>query len=183
MKTKFSEMKGISVILLIMIVAVILIVAIVISAFIYKSNNKNTSEAKENKGLAQNIKYEEYYNVVYKSNYGKGSFLKTGNNGYEIVDNYERAREIFKKISHKEYIDIFNADFFENNNLVFFDGKVGAEVQDYTINDNKIEFLIYNDAPLTSMDEEWDFNIFFVPTNKDLTDIDIECEVYPNRLY
>ena len=161
--------------ILIIVLAIICATTIYISCYflIFNKSNKEYS----------NVKYEKYYKVSYESTYRTRSYLKYQNNNYEIVDNQKRAKEILKKIKHNEFIEIFNDDFFYNSNLVFFEGGIGASVQECEIKDDSIKFLIYNATPLTSIDQKWDFNMFFVPINKKLTNIDIHCTVYPGVDY
>lgn len=126
--------------------------------------------------------YDDYYKLSYSASYGSPSVLKDKSR-YEIVTNQTRLNEILNKIDNEESAEKFNDDFFENKNLLVVNGGVNSKINKLKINKTEANIEIYYASPLTSLDTIWKHDIYLIPVSKDVTDINIEKSVYPDRVY
>lgn len=133
-------------------------------------------------GKKEIVENENYYKVTYEASYNTSNVLDDGQE-YEIVKDKSRLNKILNKIQSNDYQDIFDNNFFKSKNLLVIEGEIGSKINKFEINDKKVDIIIYCASPLTTQDEIWDYDLYLVPINKELNDINVETTVYPDRIY
>lgn len=92
---------------------------------------------------------------------------------------------ILDKVKNTEYRNSFDNTFFENNNLLVIEGEVNSEVHECEVNNENANVTIYTASPLATADEEFNFNLYLIPINKNIPDnnINVEVTTYPDKEY
>lgn len=153
----------------IFIIVLIVIVVLVISIIFMLSKNKIVS-------------HDDYYSVTYSASYNTYHVLDNSEN-YEIVKDETKLKDILNKISSNDNVNKFNSDFFEGKNLLVIEGGIDSEVNKLNINNTKAEVEIYCATPLTTADQSWKYDMYFIPIEKNIEDINVKVSAYPDRLY
>ena len=154
------------------IVLLVIIAIIVIFSIISQKKNK----------VIKNETYDEaYYTVTYSTN-TDGADVLNNKQGYEVVEEKKRLNEILKKAQAQSY-DIFDDAFFTNHNVLIVEASINPEFNKCEITDTKADIVIYAASPLTSTEDIWDFNLYLIPVNKNIEDIQVEVTTYPDRVY
>ena len=135
----------------------------------------------------QNVIYnkednENYYTITYSANYDNSKVVDEGQE-YEIVTEKTRLDEILDKVQSKEEDYNFDDDFFTDNNLLVIEAGINPEMNRFEITDKKVDIIIYEDAPLTTREDIWDFNIYLIPISKTVEDIQLETLPNPDKVF
>lgn len=155
------------------------IIIVIIGAFVInlQKNSKNI----------QNVIYhkednENYYTITYSTNYDNSKVVDEGQE-YEVVTEKTRLDEILDKVQSKEEDYNFDDDFFTDNNLLVIEAGINPEINKFEITDKKVDIILYGDAPLTTREDIWDFNIYLIPISKTVEDIQLETLPNPDKVF
>ena len=162
------------------ILSIILFIIIVIIGILVINSQKNSKNI-------QNVIYnkednENYYTITYSANYDNSKVVDEGQE-YEIVTEKTRLDEILDKVQSKEEDYNFDDDFFTDNNLLVIEAGINPEINRFEITDKKVDIIIYEDAPLTTREDIWDFNIYLIPISKTVEDIQLETLPNPDKVF
>ena len=102
---------------------------------------------------------------------------------YEVVTERTRLDEILDKVQSKDENYNFNDDFFTNKNLLVIEAGINPEINKFKITNKKVDIIIYGDAPLTTPEDIWDFNVYLIPISKTVEDINIELLPNPDKVF
>ena len=91
--------------------------------------------------------------------------------------------EIVDKVQSKEEDYNFDDDFFTDNNLLVIEAGINPEINKFEITDKKVDIILYGDAPLTTREDIWDFNIYLIPISKTVEDIQLETLPNPDKVF
>lgn len=135
---------------------------------------------KKNEVIKNEINNEVYYTVTYSTNYDGADVIY--NEEYEVVQEKKRLNEILKKVQAQSD-DIFDDVFFTNHSILIVEAGINPEFNKCEITDTKADIVIYHATPLTTTEDIWDFNLYLIPVNKNIEDIQVEVATYPGRFY
>ncbi len=154
-------------IILIFISVITLIIIVTAAVLIIKPNNE---------------KYKKHYKITYSASYNTAKVLENDKQ-YEIVSDQDRFEEIMDEVKNKEYNEKFDKGFFKNKNLLVVEGEIDPEIKKIKIDETSADITIYYATPLTTQDEIFDFNLYLIPIDKEVEDINVEVSPYPDRVY
>ena len=162
------------------ILSIILFIIIVIIGILVINSQKNSKNI-------QNVIYhkednENYYTITYSTNYDNSKVVDEGQE-YEVVTEKTRLDEILDKVQSKEEDYNFDDDFFTDNNLLVIEAGINPEINKFEITDKKVDIILYGDAPLTTREDIWDFNIYLIPISKTVEDIQLETLPNPDKVF
>lgn len=162
------------------ILSIILFIIIVIIGILVINSQKNSKNI-------QNVIYnkednENYYTITYSTNYDNSKVLDEGKE-YEVVTEQTRLDEILNKVQSKEENHNFDDDFFADNNLLVIEAGINPEINRFEITDKKVDIILYEDAPLTTREDIWDFNVYLIPISKTVKDINVELSPNPDKVF
>lgn len=162
------------------ILSIILFIIIVIIGILVINSQKNSKNI-------QNVIYhkednENYYTITYSTNYDNSKVVDEGQE-YEVVTEKTRLDEILDKVQSKEEDYNFDDDFFTDNNLLVIEAGINPEINKFEITDKKVDIILYGDAPLTTREDIWDFNIYLIPISKTVEDIHVETLPNPDKVF
>lgn len=162
------------------ILSIMLFIIIVIIGILVINSQKNSKNI-------QNVIYhkednENYYTITYSTNYDNSKVVDEGQE-YEVVTEKTRLDEILDKVQSKEEDYNFDDDFFTDNNLLVIEAGINPEINKFEITDKKVDIILYGDAPLTTREDIWDFNIYLIPISKTVEDIHVETLPNPDKVF
>lgn len=158
---------------IILCIALLVIIAIIVIFSIISQ--------KKNKVIKNETYDEAYYKVTYSTN-NEGADVLNNEQGYEVVKEKNRLNEILKK-AQAQSDDIFDDTFFTNHSVLIVEAGINPEFNKCEITDTKADIVIYTASPLTSTEDILDFNLYLIPVNKNIEDIQVEVTTYPDRVY
>ena len=158
---------------IILCIALLVIIAIIVIFSIISQ--------KKNKVIKNETYDEAYYKVTYSTN-NEGADVLNNEQGYEVVKEKKRLNEILKK-AQAQSDDIFDDTFFTNHSVLIVEAGINPEFNKCEITDTKADIVIYTASPLTSTEDILDFNLYLIPVNKNIEDIQVEVTTYPDRVY
>ena len=166
------------------ILGIILFIIIVIIGILVINLQKNSEDIQNEiyNGNYNEEYNENYYTITYSTNYDNSKVLDEGQE-YEIVTEKTRLDEILDKVQSKEEDYNFDDDFFTENNLLVIEAGINPEINRFEITDKKVDIIIYEDAPLTTREDIWDFNIYLIPISKTVEDIQLETLPNPDKVF
>ena len=75
-------------------------------------------------------------------------------------------------------------DFSKNKKFIVVEGEIDPEIKKIKLMKSKCRhYNIYYATPLTTQDEIFDFNLYLIPIDKEVEDINVEVSPYPDRVY
>lgn len=158
---------------------ILLIIIAIIAIFIINLQKNNEGIQSKNYNEAYN---EDYYTITYSTNYDNAKILDEEQE-YEVVTERTRLDEILDKVQSKDENYNFNDDFFMNKNLLVIEAGINPEINKFKITNKKVDIIIYGDAPLTTPEDIWDFNVYLIPISKTVEDINIELLPNPDKVF
>ena len=105
---------------------------------------------------------------------------------YDTLVDYNKILNSYRLVvKNTEHKNTFDNTFFENNNLLVIEGEVNSEVHECEVNNENANVTIYTASPLATADEEFNFNLYLIPINKNIPDnnINVEVTTYPDKEY
>ena len=163
------------------ILSIILFIIIVIIGILVINSQKNS------KNIQNEIYHKEddenYYTITYSTNYDNSKVVEDEEQEYEVVSEKTRLDEILDKVQSKEEDYNFDDDFFRDNNLLVIEAGINPEINKFEITDKKVDIILYGDAPLTTREDIWDFNIYLIPISKTVEDIQLETLPNPDKVF
>ena len=162
------------------ILGIILLIIIAIIA-IFVINLQKNSEDIQSKNY--NEKYNEnYYAITYSTNYDNAKILDEEQE-YEVVTERTRLDEILDKVQSKGENYNLDDEFFTNKNLLVIEAGINPEINKFKITNKKVDILIYEDAPLTTHEDIWDFNLYLIRISKTVENINVELSANPDKVF
>lgn len=122
------------------------------------------------------------YIITYSTNYDNAKILDEEQE-YEVVTERTRLDEILNKVQSKDEKHNFDDDFFTDNNLLVIEAGIHPEIDKFKITNTDVDILIYEDAPLTTREDIWNFNLYLIPISKTVEDINIELLPNPDKVF
>ena len=173
MKKKSKIILGITLLSIIVIIGILVINL--------QKNSKDMQNVIHN-GIYNQEYNENYYTITYSTNYDNSKVLDERKE-YEVVTEQTRLDEILDKLQSKEKDYNFDDDFFTDNNLLVIEAGINPEINKFKITNKKVDIIIYGDAPLTTPEDIWDFNVYLIPISKTVEDINIELLPNPDKVF
>lgn len=124
----------------------------------------------------------DYYSDSYVGTINDKGILKERQT-YEIVTNINRLKEILNQVDGNVDYSKFDYSFFEENNLLFIEGGIGASVEKLKVNSKEINVNIYYSSPLLSDEDEVNFKVIIIPITKKNINVNIKKELYPDIMW
>lgn len=153
-------------------IILIIIIAVIVTLLIF-----NTKEE-------QIIKEYNLYTIMYSASYKDYKVFEDEEN-FRVIKDPGNLNLILDKVKNTEHKNTFDNTFFENNNLLVIEGEVNSEVHECDVNNENANVTIYTASPLATADEEFNFNLYLIPINKNIPDnnINVEVTTYPDKEY
>lgn len=162
------------------IISVIILIIVIVLSIIFIT----TRQSKDTKNQNEIIDYNgEYYLISYSSTYKDYKILENNEN-FEIITNETELEKLLNKVDSK-YDNKFDSHFFDSYNLLVIQAGVDTEVNDIECDEEKADIRIYYASPMSTDEQNMEFDLYLVPINKNIDSSNINMEIlsYPDRLY
>ena len=132
--------------------------------------------------FANNNKHE-YYIVEYLASYNTYNVLDSTKK-YEVIETKRDFSSVVSKIENlKSYQKIFTNNFFKDKSLLIVEAGINTEIANFKYSGKNIDLTIYCDSPLTTVDQNYKYDLYIIPVSKDLEDINVEILSNPDKLF
>ena len=171
MERKHSKISLSTYIISLIVMAIFIMI---ITFLIFKNNNTNNI-------IDTLSSYEKYYTISYTGS--PNNHFSLPNPFYKIVKNKSELDSIYKDLKSSLYSEIFDDNYFKNNDLLIIPGAIDSTINSLIVTNSEVNVVIYYASPLTTADQEFNYNVFFIPINKSVKNITINDQDYPDRVY
>lgn len=129
--------------------------------------------------VIRNLYPNKYYTITYKASYSTNKV----NYDYLVISDAEEYKNILNDINSNKYKSLFSNSFFKNKNLLIINGGIDSEINSLEVHKNSVKATVYYASPLTTNTEIFNHEIYLVPINKNIKNIKINRNIYPDRIY